>query len=183
MKLKLLMLFVVAQALACESSSFSGGLGGTSATPGKNSGKIEDDPQTSGADDEDDIESADDGQVVGTGGIGTDGPGGDLETGGDSGFCLVMVEPDGERSFVTSPGVESFLGARDLAEIPLRDNDAVLLFAERARMTKPRFSLTRQNIGDVAAICARLDGVPLAIELAAARVRILTPAAILSKAP
>lgn len=48
-------------------------------------------------------------------------------TGGDSGFCLVMVEPDGERSFVTSPGVESFLGARDLAEIPIRNNDAVFV--------------------------------------------------------
>lgn len=72
-------------------------------------------------------------------------------------------------------------GAAALPFEELKDNDAVLLFAERARMTKPRFSLTRQNIGDVAAICARLDGLPLAIELAAARIRILTPAAILSK--
>ncbi len=63
----------------------------------------------------------------------------------------------------------------------LKDNEAVSLFAERARLAKPLFSLTPQNIVDVVAICARLDGLPLAIELAAARMRILSPAAILSK--
>ncbi|MEO7672621.1 MAG: protein kinase [Pyrinomonadaceae bacterium] len=72
-------------------------------------------------------------------------------------------------------------GAAALRFEELRYNEAVLLFAERARITKPGFLVTEQNISDVAAICARLDGLPLAIELAAARVRILTPAAILSK--
>jgi sugar/nucleoside kinase (ribokinase family) len=44
---------------------------------------------------------------------------------GDSGFCLVMVEPDGERTFVTSPGVEAHAKDRSLADIVLQDQDAV----------------------------------------------------------
>lgn len=46
---------------------------------------------------------------------------------GDSGFCLVMVEPDGERTFVTSPGVESRIGDRKLASLPLLASDAVFV--------------------------------------------------------
>jgi sugar/nucleoside kinase (ribokinase family) len=43
----------------------------------------------------------------------------------DSGFCLVMVEPDGERTFVSSPGVEATLGGRRLADLDLRPGDTV----------------------------------------------------------
>jgi sugar/nucleoside kinase (ribokinase family) len=46
---------------------------------------------------------------------------------GDSGFCLVMVEPDGERSFVSSPGVEAVLGARRLTDVPLAAGDTVFV--------------------------------------------------------
>ena len=46
---------------------------------------------------------------------------------GDSGFCLVMVEPDGERSFVTSPGVEARLGGRKLAGLTLQPHDVVFI--------------------------------------------------------
>jgi len=46
---------------------------------------------------------------------------------GDSGFCLVMVEPDGERTFVTRPGVEARLGERDLAHLALLPSDAVFV--------------------------------------------------------
>jgi predicted ATPase/class 3 adenylate cyclase len=52
---------------------------------------------------------------------------------------------------------------------------AVTLFAERARAADHRFSLTDQNVPAIADICRRLDGIPLAIELAAARVKVLSP--------
>jgi non-specific serine/threonine protein kinase len=55
---------------------------------------------------------------------------------------------------------------------------SVRLFVERARAGRPDFRITDRNSADVAAICRRLDGLPLAIELAAARARILSPRAL-----
>ena len=59
--------------------------------------------------------------------------------------------------------------------------EAVRLFVERAREVKANFALTDENARSVAEICVQLDGLPLAIELAAARVRVLSPRAILSR--
>ncbi|MGW4335900.1 protein kinase domain-containing protein [Rhodococcus koreensis] len=59
--------------------------------------------------------------------------------------------------------------------------DAVTLFAERAAAAVPDFTLTEDNKGAVAQICRRLDGVPLPLELAAARLRALSPQQILER--
>jgi predicted ATPase len=59
--------------------------------------------------------------------------------------------------------------------------ETVRLFVERAEAVKPGFALSVENAAAIARICVRLDGLPLAIELAAARVRLFTPQALLDR--
>jgi non-specific serine/threonine protein kinase len=70
---------------------------------------------------------------------------------------------------------------RDVSEIDLADEPAVRLFVERARAVDPGLVVDVENTREIAAIVRRLDGIPLAIELAAARVRILSPAEIVER--
>jgi predicted ATPase/DNA-binding CsgD family transcriptional regulator len=85
----------------------------------------------------------------------------------------------GEREFAVPPLALSPGPAPSLAS--LAGAEAVRLFVERARAVRPDFALDDGNAAAVADICRRLDCLPLAIELAAARVRHLPPAALLAR--
>jgi len=86
----------------------------------------------------------------------------------------------GEHDYPVPP-----LAVPDLQRLPpletLTQYEAMRLFIERAEEVKPGFTVTNENAPAVAEICVRLDGLPLAIELAAARVRLLPPHALLAR--
>jgi predicted ATPase/DNA-binding SARP family transcriptional activator len=86
----------------------------------------------------------------------------------------------GERAYAVPP-----LGVPDLATYApgtaLAEYEAVALFEQRARAVRPDFALHETNAPVVAEVCARLDGLPLAIELAAARIKLFTPDALLQR--
>src|SRR5262249_26454724 len=82
----------------------------------------------------------------------------------------------GEQEFPVPPLGLPPPGSDDVPT--LLASEAVRLFVERAMAVRPDFALPPDNGGQVAEIVRRLDGLPLAIELAAARIRLLPPAAI-----
>jgi predicted ATPase len=87
---------------------------------------------------------------------------------------------EGEHVFaVRSLAVPAVDEGGDLASV--RSSEAVALFLDRAGLVVPGFSLTTTNAAPIAEICRRLDGIPLAIELAAARAKVLSVEQIRSK--
>ncbi|MFQ5794790.1 MAG: BTAD domain-containing putative transcriptional regulator [Candidatus Bipolaricaulia bacterium] len=88
----------------------------------------------------------------------------------------------GEHVFPVPPlALPGSDGKRPLAIERLTQYEAVRLFIERAVAVKPDFAVTDENAPAVAEICIRLDGLPLAIELAAARIKLLSPQALLAR--
>jgi predicted ATPase/class 3 adenylate cyclase len=86
----------------------------------------------------------------------------------------------GEQEFAVEP-----LQLPDLSTVhsldALSQFEAIKLFIERALTVKPDFQATNENASAIAAICERVDGLPLAIELAAARVKLFSPQALLAR--
>jgi predicted ATPase/Tfp pilus assembly protein PilF len=89
-----------------------------------------------------------------------------------------VLRLSGEHEFVVPP-----LTVPDLQQIQslesLQQNEAVQLFVARAQAKQHNFALTKQNARAVAEICQRLDGLPLAIELAASQIKVLVPSELL----
>jgi predicted ATPase/transcriptional regulator with XRE-family HTH domain len=82
---------------------------------------------------------------------------------------------------VAQPSISLSNNPGNLAEAEPAESEAVRLFVERAKAVKFNFSLTETNLPVIAALCQRLDGLPLAIELAAAQCKLLSPQAILDQ--
>ena len=108
---------------------------------------------------------------------------GDLLAAADSLEVLVTSQAPlhlrGEHEYPLAPLSLPPRGARDLDAVAA--SSAVALFVERAQAVKPNFELTPENAADVGEIARQLDGLPLAIELAAARLKLLTPQAMLAR--
>ena len=89
----------------------------------------------------------------------------------------IVLRIRGERVYEVE-GLQAPQGVSAVSLDRAQRSTAVALFVDRARAVNPDFALTEDNVADVADICRRLEGLPLAIELAAAKVRVLTPAGI-----
>jgi predicted ATPase/transcriptional regulator with XRE-family HTH domain len=92
----------------------------------------------------------------------------------------VTLRVRGEHEFAVPPLDTPDLAQADAPE-DLSRYAAVTLFVQRAQAVKPSFAATPALAPIIAAICARLDGIPLALELAAARIKLLSPQALLAR--
>lgn len=90
----------------------------------------------------------------------------------------VVLHLSGEQEYQVPP-----LKLTEIRRLPgaetLKRYSAIALFVQRARAVKSGFTITDENAPAVARICAHLDGLPLAMELAAARIKLLSPRAML----
>ncbi len=93
---------------------------------------------------------------------------------------LMAAAPD-VRLLVTSRALLRIRAEHEVPISPLSATPAMTLFAGRAQFARPGLELTRDDTGTVLEICRRLDGFPLAIELAAARIKLLTPERLLAR--
>jgi len=91
-----------------------------------------------------------------------------------------LLQLQGEQTFAVPPLTLPARESRPTLETALQ-SEAVQLFVDRARATRHDFVLTEQDAAAVAEVCHRLEGLPLAIELAAARVRLLPPRTLLAR--
>jgi predicted ATPase len=91
----------------------------------------------------------------------------------------IALQLHGEREYPVPP--LNLPKPGDISVEDLAGNESVSLFVERAQGSNPNFTLTRENAPAVAKICRSLDGLPLALELAAARAKLLPPQAILTR--
>jgi predicted ATPase/DNA-binding CsgD family transcriptional regulator len=91
-----------------------------------------------------------------------------------------VLHVEGEYEFSVPP-----LSLPDPLHLPAHEEllhyAAVALFVQRAQMVKPQFVLSEDNAAAIAQICIRLDGLPLSLELAAARIKLLSPQALLGR--
>jgi predicted ATPase/DNA-binding winged helix-turn-helix (wHTH) protein len=85
------------------------------------------------------------------------------------------------KAMVTSRASLQIYGEQEFPVVPLLSSAAMQLFQQRATAVRPNFVITPENEAATRAICDRLDGLPLAIELAAARTKVLSPTAILER--
>lgn len=107
----------------------------------------------------------------------------------------LLAAAPGLKVLVTSRAVLRLYGEHEFNVLPLEVPDltvdadmadiarysAVQLFVERAKLVSPHFALTPENATIIAQICARVDGLPLALELAAARIKVLSPDQLLER--
>ena len=93
----------------------------------------------------------------------------------------ILAECPFVKAVVTSRASLKIYGEQEFPVSPLMTSAAMQLFEQRSMAVRPNFAITPENQATIEAICHRLDGLPLGIELAAARTKVLSPAAILDR--